>query len=137
MDLNAKLPSSSLDSKQNRRMGMLPAILAIGVTGAPGHGGLRGERENEEEHAGVPKEGSPTAAREGAGGILAGGGAQGGRLGFNTAAAFRRSPDRGKRLRRRIWTTRSRRWRRLALGGGDRDESTSAGHRPVKVHLVP
>jgi hypothetical protein len=107
-------------------MGMLPAILAIGVTGAPGHGGLRGERENEEEHEGVPKEGSPMAAREGAARILAGGGAQGSRLGSNAAAALRCWADDGEGLRRCSTTSRSRRWRRLALKSGDRCKSATA-----------
>jgi hypothetical protein len=40
-------------------MGMLLVALAIKVTGAPGHGGLRGEGGNEEEHEGVSMEGSP------------------------------------------------------------------------------
>jgi hypothetical protein len=48
-----------------------------------------------------------------------------------TGAALRHSPCRGKRLRRHDWTSWSRRWRRLALGGGDRDESTSTAHRPA------
>jgi hypothetical protein len=52
-------------------------------------------------------------------------------LGLPVGTALRCSPGRGKRLRRRGWTSRSRRWRRLALGGDDRDESTSAAHRPA------
>jgi hypothetical protein len=51
------------------------------------------------------------------------------------ATALRRFPSRGKRLRRCGSMSRSRRWRRLALGGGDRDESTSAAHRPTTAVL--
>jgi hypothetical protein len=43
-------------------------------------------------------------------------------------------PGRGKRLRRRGRTLWSHRWRRLALGGDDRDESSSAAHRPAATH---
>jgi hypothetical protein len=61
----AKLSSSSLDSKQNRRMGMLPAALAIGVVGAPGHGGLRGEAENEEGGEGITRSCLPRSEDDG------------------------------------------------------------------------
>jgi hypothetical protein len=56
--------------------------------------------EKEKKHEGVSKEGSPAAAREGAAEISAGGGAQGGRLGSNAAAALRCPSGRGKRLKR-------------------------------------
>jgi hypothetical protein len=42
--------------------------------------------------------------------------------------------SRGKRLTRRGRTSRSRRWRRLALGGDDRDESSAAAHRSAAAH---
>jgi hypothetical protein len=81
--------------------------------------------KKEKEHEGVSKEGSPAAAREGAAEVSAGGGAQGGRLGSN-AAALRCWTGDGEGLRRCSATSRSRRWRRLALKSGDRGKSATA-----------
>jgi hypothetical protein len=63
----AKPSSSSLDSKQNRGMGVLRAALSIGATGAPGHGGLRGEGENEEGGEGVTRSCLPRSEDDGGG----------------------------------------------------------------------
>jgi hypothetical protein len=82
--------------------------------------------KKEKEHEGVSKEGSPAAAREGATEISAGGGAQGGRLGSNAAAALRCWAGDGEGLRRCSAMSRSRRWRRLALKSGDRGKSATA-----------
>jgi hypothetical protein len=82
--------SSSFYSEQKTGGGgFLRAALANGGTSdwdGEDHN-LVGEKEM--EHEGVSKEGSPVAAREGVAEISAGGGAQGGRLGSNTAAALR------------------------------------------------
>jgi hypothetical protein len=78
MEFFTKLSPSSLDSKQNRRMGMLSATLAIEVAGAPGHGGLRGEGETKREERGthgaayLVRKTTAAARRRGSG--LAGGG---------------------------------------------------------------
>jgi hypothetical protein len=44
---------------------MLPATLAIGVAGAPGHGGLRGEGENEEGGEGITRSCLPRSDDDG------------------------------------------------------------------------
>jgi hypothetical protein len=89
--------------------------------------------EKETEHEGVSKEGSPAAAREGAAVISAGGGAQGGRLGSNAAAALRCWTGDGERLRRcsaTSWTSRRRRWVPAGVcDGGPRQRRTCVVRR--------
>jgi hypothetical protein len=57
-----------------------------------------------------------------------------GRRWVQASAVLRCSSGRGKQRRGRGKTSRSRRWRRLALGGGDRNESTSAALQPAAAH---
>jgi hypothetical protein len=75
-------------------------------------------------------DGSQAAGAWRSGRNLAGGGALSGQLGFNTAAAFRRSSDDGKRWKT-LGPSRSCWWRRLPQVGLHAGKSTMTAHRPA------